>query len=238
MSQVIVWDAPTTLTTVNTYTISVYRAETEDGDYSSIASGVTARDSAGAWVDTYTDPNGSANYFYYVKYSANGGAEGNPVLAVLQPTIKEQRLIKEFKEEIPALIARGLDSHDRQILSALRHALQAINSMAPVTAYSITNMPSQYEPAVRLGAVVFFYATRYLNVAIRDFGYGVGGLSLNIDRGAKINQALRNALDVFNQFAKSVKYVDYPDALGAGSYAFASPSGRVMGFLIGTGSIS
>lgn len=235
MSLTIVWDVPTTLVTTSTYAIAVYRStSSEDGTYEQLTTGLSARQSDGSWLDSYADGLGQQTNFYYVTYTADGGTEGRPVLAIPQPTIRESRLIREFKEEIPAIIRKGLDSHDRQILSALRHGLQAINAIAPVTAYSISNMPDRYETAVRMGAMIFFYATRYLNVAIRDFSYGVAGLSLNIDRGAKINQAIRNALDIYNQLAKSVKLGDWADPIGLGSFALSTPQGRVAGFLFGT----
>lgn len=222
------WIAPTLLANT-TYSLNVYRSQSgENGQYSLIDS-ISAGPSNS--TTTYTDNNGDVSYWYYVTYIPSGGSEGQPVLAMIQPTIRERRLRDRVYSYLPEVIAVRIDANKTQVRSALQNALNMVNAYAPVTAYNITTMPPYHETAVEFGAQMLLYMEILLQISIRDFSYGVSGISLNIDRGAKMNQALIVLREYWNEYLKSVKFYDYPDAIGLGSSAMAVPQGRVLGML-------
>lgn len=232
MTASIMWLVPTDLNKNPsvTYSISVYVSTgVENGPYSVIYTGLPA--GPGNTTSTYTDPNGQLSYFYYVTYTPSGGVEGSPVLAMLQPTIRQTRLMTKVYTLLPEVIQVRMDANKTQVLTALTQAMSIVNAYAPVTSYSVNNMPPYHEAAVELGAQIFIYLEQMLQISIRDFGYGVSGISLQIDRGAKINTALANLTKYWNDYIKVVKFSDYPDPIGLGSSAIAVPQARVLGFL-------
>lgn len=230
MSAIIEWLIPTTdLNALLYYTINVYRStSTEDGEYSLIDS-VSSGPSNTTY--TYTDANGEMSFFYYVRYMPSGGAEGSRVLARVQPSVREQRLRDKIYNIIPEVVRVRIDGNKTQIRDAIKNALAMVNAYAPVTSYGISNMPSQHEAAVEMCAQMLLYLEHHLQISIRDFSYGVSGIALNIDRGAKMNQVIRNLMDYWNAYIKTVKFADYPDAIGLGSSAMAVPQGRIFSML-------
>lgn len=225
-SVVIEWLVPSNLNSNLTYTINVYRATAGEDETYSLIDNVSAGPSN--TTTSYTDTNGDTSYFYLVRYVPTGGAEGSNVLARIQPTVRMQRLRDHVYNVLPEVIKVRIDANKTQVVDAVQNALNMVNAYAPVTSYTISNMPNQYEPAVVFGGQMLLYLEQLLQVSIRDFSYGVSGISLNIDRGSKINQAIRNLTEYWNTYVKAVKYVDYPDAIGLGSSAVATPQGRVL----------
>lgn len=211
------------------YSLNVYRSSTgENGQYFLIDS-ISAGPSNS--TTTYTDQNGDASFFYYVTYVPSGGVEGQPVLALIQPTIRERRLRDKVYSYLPEVIAIRIDANKTQVRSALQNALNMVNAYAPVTSYTFGTMPPYHETAVEFGAQMLLYMEILLQISIRDFSYGVSGISLSIDRGAKINQALTVLRAYWNDYIKTVKFYDYPDAIGLGSSAIAVPQGRILATL-------
>ncbi len=230
MSVTVRWEIPSSLglQTGTSYTVNIYKSILgEDGEYSIIAS-----PSLTIATTSYADASGLAEYFYYVKYVVSG-TESDIVIAWVEETVKETRLLGEIRRTLPQDISifssSGLTNRDIKV--SLNNALQAVNMISPITSYSISTMPLYYEPVVKLGALIFVYFSTYLQIAIKDFTYGEGGISLNVDRGSKINTAIQNVLKVYNDMLKWVKMNDYPDAIGLGSYAIAIPQGRVLSML-------
>lgn len=223
------WIVPTDLNTALTYNVNVYRStDNEDGDYSLIET-ISAGPSNSTY--TYTDGSGDVSFFYYVTYQPTSGSAGSRVLARIQPTVREQRLRDKIYQTAPEVIQVRIDANKTQIRDAIRQALSMVNTQAPVTYYSLSNMPAQHETAVEIGAQMLLYMEQYLQISIRDFSYGVSGIALNVDRGAKVNQAIMNLTKYWNDFIKTVKYADYPDAIGVGSSSLALPSARMLGAL-------
>lgn len=223
------WLVPNSLNPNLTYSINVYKSTTfEDDVYNQIDS-ISAGPSNS--TNTYVDGNGDPSFFYLVRYVPSGGVEGSNVLARVQPSVREQRLRDKIYGMLPEVIQIRIDGNRTQIRDALRSSLGMVNAYAPVTDYTITNIPQSYETAIEFGAQMLLYLEGLLQISIRDFGYGVSGISLNIDRGAKINQALTMLTAYWNDYMKYAKFRDYPDAIGLGSLAIATPQARVFGML-------
>ena len=235
-TEIITWVVPTKDLNPNvTYTINIYRSTMgEDGEYDLIDN-VSA--GSGNTTKTYTDDNGSISFFYYVRYvPSDTGTEGDLVLARIEPSVTELRLVRKVYSVLPEVIQVRMDDNNTQVRDAVQAALNMANAWAPVTNYQLTNMPPQYQTAVELGAQMFLYLEVYLQISIRDFSYGVSGISLAIDRGAKVNAAIANLNKFWMDFINKVKYLDYPDGSGLGSWAIAVPQARIFGALFGSGS--
>ena len=121
--------------------------------------------------------------------------------------------------------------NDGEVKMYLYNGLYGVNMVSPLTSYTISSMPVYFEPVIKLGALIFIYFGTYLQIGLKDFSYSEGGLSLNVDRGSKINTAVSNVVKSYNDMLKWVKMNDYPEAIGLGSYAIAIPQGRVLSFL-------
>lgn len=228
-SKTIEWIIPSTLLTNTSYTIDVYKSTVgENGDYSLVDT-ISAGSSNSTY--TYVDANGDDAYYYYVRYTPSGGTAGSIVLARIQPTVRELRLRDKVYSILPEVIQARIDANRTQIRDSIKNALNMVNAYAPVTSYTITSMPGAYETAVEFGSQMLLYLEHILQISIRDFGYGVSGIALNIDRGAKINQALTLLTNHWNNYLKVAKFRDYPDGIGLGSLALATPSARVWGML-------
>ena len=211
------------------YTINIYSSQSEDGAY-----GLLTNISAGPSNSTYTyfDQNGQyQNTWYYVTYVPNGGVEGSPILARIAPTATELRLMTKLYSILPEVIQVRLDPNPTQLRDALQNALSMVNAYAPVTSYDFNTMSPFHSAAVEFGAQMLLYMEQMLQISIRDFSYGVSGISLNVDRGARINTALAKLKTYWNDYLKYVKMADYPDAIGMGSQALAVPNARVFSFL-------
>lgn len=219
------WDTET-LNATKTYAINVYRSTSgESSDYSLI--GTTTPPAT-----TYTDASGERNYFYYVRYQPSSESEGSIVLANIEATVTELRLAREVNEVLPKIIRSDMDTRLRQVRIAVQQALNAVNISSPTTSYTIENMPKTYETVVKLGAQIFIYCEQYLGVAIKDFSYAEGGISLNKDRGSKIATAIDKVLVYYNQLLKQVKLSAWPsEGIGLGSIGMSSPSQRILGIL-------
>lgn len=222
------WIVPSLLDNV-TYSVDIFRSTNgENGDYSVIDT-ISSGPSNSTY--TYVDANGDDSFYYYVKYTPAGGVAGSIVLARIQPTIRELRLRDKVYSILPEVVQVRVDANRTQIRDAIKNSLNMVNAYAPVTSYGITNMPDAYETAVEFGAQMLMYLEHILQISIRDFGYGVSGISLNIDRGAKMNQALTLLTTYWNNYLKVAKFRDYPDAIGLGSLGIAVPSSRTFGIL-------
>ncbi len=228
-SKTIEWIASTALNANLTYSVNIYRSTAgENGDYSLID---TISAGPSNTTTTYTDSNGDNSYYYLVRYIPAGGSEGSNVLARIQPTVREQRIRDHIYNLLPEVVKVRIDANKTQVRDAITNALSMVNAHAPVTSYTITSMNASYETAVIFAAQLLLYLEHLLQISIRDFSYGVSGISLSIDRGAKMNQTITQLTTYWNNYLKSVKFNDYPNGVGVGSSALAVPQGRILSTL-------
>lgn len=220
---------PTGLVSNVLYSISIFVSTNGENGAYSVINTISAGPSNS--TSTYTDNNGDPAFFYYVTYNASGGPNGPPVLARIAPIITVVRLTNKVYSVLPEVIQVRMDANLTQIQDALQNALNMVNAAAPVTAYVFNNMPPYHSTAVEFGAQWLLYMEQYLQISIRDFSYGVSGISMNIDRGARINSIITTLTAYWNNYIKTVKYYDYPNAIGLGSLGIATPQARIFGIL-------
>jgi hypothetical protein len=58
---------------------------------------------------------------------------------------------------------------------------------------------------------------KYLGIGIRDFSYSDMGLSLNIDRGEKIRNAMKDIMDFYNKIFELAKMNFMSQGVGVGT---------------------
>jgi hypothetical protein len=230
LSVTIYWVTPTDLVSTSTYKINIYESQIENGDYT-LVSTIDAKVN-GADIASVSLPSGNSVFYYYVRYFVSpSGGESTRVLAWMELSVKEQRLSERVLRNLPRDITVKLGNNTREIKDMLVGAVNSINILQPNTSYVLDNIPVIWETVVVLGATILLYSQQYLNIAITDFSYGENGLSLNRDRGTKMGAAMDKVLVVYNELAKSVKFADYPNGIGLGSFSLSTPQARVMGFL-------
>jgi len=184
--------------------IRIYRSSNENAGYNLITDdfgiNISEIDSnvSGAWVTNWDDPTKpmtSKDGFYYLVRYYNSGAqkESKFYLTFKTPSPKEQRFIEVIKGIITPWISQFCTDDD--IRGGIILAMNAINVFPPQTSFDLDNFPTNLEPFLTTGAACFALMFRYLGVAITDMSYSDMGFSLNIDRGAKVKEAMTTLLN-------------------------------------------
>lgn len=238
MSQTIRWKIPSSVLTnpQTTNTIKIYRSASVEDDASQYQLIDSISAGGGNSVSTYTDSGGAQSYFYYVTYTIAGGSEGSRVLALIEPTIVEQRLAEQVQGKLPEIVAARIDANLIDIRKALRNGLDIMNAYAPQTSYGYGNLPGRFEGPLIILSMSLLYMEHQLQVGIRDYTYGGTGINLQVDRNSKFASTLAELNKSINGLLAFVKMADWPDPLGLGSEAMGTPQARTFSFLFGQGS--
>lgn len=233
MSVIISWDLPAYLDNSREYHIKIYATsgQEDDEDGYSAAGDIDAK-VGGTFRTSYEYPSGELSYFFYIKYyEYPSGPLLSRILCTVEDSIREQRLVRDIEEFLPNIIRNELVNLSRSSKNALVQAINSINGMQPLTSYSLRNAPTTWEPALVYGGLIFLFLNLYVGVSFKDFSYGDNGLSLNVDRGSKMNTAIGNLVREYDKLAKSIKLNATPDPIGLGSYALAIPLYRQLQFM-------
>lgn len=197
--------------------VRVWRSSSENEGYTLIAA--TGCTSGTGIPTTYIDSGKTTRDSYYLVTFGVGatGATGatGPELSYesnynstyFYPYPKELRLIEIVKRSMPDVIIRsGVGLTDADYMVGLNLAVQIFNSYPPETYYNLSNFPTTHEYFVVGLAQLTTLASRFLTISIRDWSYSEpGGVVMQIDRGAKINQALQIIGNVYTQYLPLVK---------------------------------
>lgn len=189
--------------------IAVLRSSSENSGYTTVAQ-IASKDALGNFVTSYVDPNVAASgkdASYYLVQFVNTSVAPNinskffPTFFSLTP--RELRLVNALRGYLSQYLVQTMSDED--LRQGIQLAIQAFNIQPPLTDFTIDTFPPQYEALLLTGAQIYTLLFKYLNVAITDFSYGDMGLSLNIDRGAKVKQAVDNLLNVYNKLVEVAK---------------------------------
>jgi hypothetical protein len=201
--------------------VRIHRSSSENGSYTQIDE--VAAGAAPNIVTTYFDASsvavagGGRGFFYLVTFvSTTTPFESCFHTTFFEPNPKERRLIEQVKRTIPAVMQDSLTDED--YLNGLNIAVQIFNSYPPATSFTLANFPSSHEFFLTALAQLTALSSRYLTISIRDFRYSEpGGVVMDIDRGAKINEAMNIVTRVFTQLLPLLK-LDFsegsPEGLG------------------------
>ena len=156
------------------------------------------------WDDTTRAMTSKDSYYYLVRYyDVTNDTESKYYLTWKSPTPKEARFIQFVRGFVTPWVSQFLTDDD--IRGGIVLALNYINLQPPQTGFSLDDFPQLYEPLLYMGAGIFTLLFKYLNIAITDFNYSDNGLSLNVDRGAKVKQAIDQLLVMYNQMVSLSK---------------------------------
>jgi|GEM_PF-5490692 len=196
---------------------NIYRSNYEQFGYSKIDS-INTFDQNNNFVTYYldrTEGNGRDKYYLVTLSDANEEYESSFILTFFELTPREKRLIGYIRSSIPKVIDELMTEQDYQ--AGLNLAIQWFNIIPPVTSFTINNLDKNLEPIIVLMSNVTVLLTKYLPISIRDFSYSIpSGISLNIDRGEKIRQAINNVTELIHRNITQIKweYCNAPVALG------------------------
>jgi hypothetical protein len=188
-----------TFATAGTGTIKIYNGLIKSEINSQVS---------GSWVTNWDDttyPMTQKDSFYYLVryYDTTNDVESKYYLTWKSPTPKEARIIQFVRGFVTPWVSQFLTDDD--IRGGIVLALNYINIQPPTTNFVLDTYPAIYEPLLYMGAGIFTLMFKYLNVAITDFNYSDNGLSLNVDRGAKVKQAMDNLLGMYTPMVALAK---------------------------------
>jgi hypothetical protein len=204
MSTKIFWLIPDEIAQASNYDrIHIYRSDQEQTGYvllADIVSGVPS------YVATYEDSsagNGRDKYYLIRFYDSTAPVETKYYLTFFELTPREMRLVNTLKGMLGSVVITDPTSlvrfTDDELIAGLTLALQYFNVYPPITSFTIDDFPKDYEVILIYGAQITTLLNKYLGLAITDFSYSDNGLSLNLDRGAKVNTAIQNSMNWYNQ---------------------------------------
>ena len=215
MSIEVRWNLPTDLNTTLYDKTRVYRCTTEQGEYE-LAQEINTVESGSA-VYRWVDPTGSRSNYYYVKYFATSTSEESPnfLVAYFPLTPREVRMYQLISGWFPDIF-KG-DISEVEFGYCLRMSLNMFNVHPPMTNFDFDSFPANYEQMLLWGCIVTICMMKYLKLSIRDFSYSDMGFSLNIDRGAKIKQAMEDINKLYLQTISMDKWAFLKPGLGIGT---------------------
>lgn len=186
--------------------IRIYRSNNENLGYELQAE--IDSQTNGLWKTYWHDENKrlvQKDYVYYLVryYTPSTFEESKYYLTIKTPTPRELRLIGTVRGVLTPFISKCMTDED--VRAGLILSLNAFNIHPPITNFNYTNLPDQLEPIVTTGSAIFTLMYRYLGIAFTDISYSDMGLSLNIDRGAKINTAISTLMGYWNSILPLAK---------------------------------
>jgi hypothetical protein len=184
------WDIPEGLDIAQYNKTRLLRSIYEQVGYQSVAE-IDTQDGDEA-VTRYIDNEGNNTHFYLIRFydSTNDREYLDFMVGYFPMTPKERRIINYILGWVPDIMKPDITEGDLQ--TALRLSLNAFNVQSPATVFTIDGFPANYEQFLVQGVMLNISMLKYLKLAIRDFSYSDMGLTLNLDRGAKITKAMED----------------------------------------------
>ena len=192
--------------------VKVWRSSSENENYTELAQ----IDYSGS-SPLYYDVTGNRGYSYLVTFLASMAPYESPWhITFFPPLPSEARLIEFIRRATPEVIAKTMTDED--FLNGLYLAVQIFNTYPPETSFSLANFPRSHQAyLIGLGQLTAL-TSRFLPISIRDWAYSEpGGVVMQIDRGAKMNQAMEIISKVYTQYLPLVKMDfawDFPMGVG------------------------
>ena len=143
-------------------------------------------------VTIFMDPTGEVYQFYILRfYDPVKDREYLDFMLGYSPmSPKERRLINYVMGWVPDIIKPDMSEGD--YATSLKLAMNAFNVQSPSTNFTFDSFPGNYEQFLIQGTMMNIEMLKYLKLAIRDFSYVDMGLTLTLDRGSKMHQALED----------------------------------------------
>lgn len=191
----------------------------------------------GYWVNKWTDPTIDIRqkdcYYYIIKYlNADKTYESKFFLPRKSLSPKEQRLVNYLKVWLSNWITNC--ATDDEIRAGIIFALESLNIKSPVTYFTIESLPQILESTLMVGSAIYTLMVHYLGIAFTDVSYTDSGVSITIDRGAKIQTAIDKATAYYDKLIDVAKLHYIKPGVGVGSVPLnISLGGRLSGNILG-----
>lgn len=182
--------------------VKVWRSSAENGNYTEIDRVPYVNASP---TTSYTDATGGRNYFYLVTFFASAiPYESSWHVTFFQPLPSEVKLIEQVKRAMPAIIQKQMTDDD--YLAGLALAVSIFNTYPPETYFTLSNFPKTHYAYLIGLAQLTALTSRFLPLSIRDWRYSEpGGVVMDIDRGAKMKDAMEIIAKVYTQYLPLIK---------------------------------
>lgn len=191
----------------------------------------------GYWVNKWTDPTIDIrckdSYYYIIKYlNADKTYESKFFLPRKSLTPKEQRLVNHLKIWLTNWITNC--ATDDEIRAGIKFALESLNIKSPVTHFTIETLPEILESVLMVGSAIYTLMVHYLGIAFTDVSYTDSGVSITIDRGQKIQNAIDKATAYYDKLIDVAKLHYLQPGVSVGSIPLnISLGGRLSGNILG-----
>ena len=185
------------------------------------------------WIDPTIDIREKDKYYYIVKYvTADKSYESKFYLTRKSLTPKEQRLVNHLKPWLSPWLTNCLTDDD--LRAGIVFALQSLNIKSPVTYFTIETLPQLLESTLMVGSAIYSMMYKYLGIAFTDVSYSDNGVSVNIDRGSKIQNAIDKATAYYDKLIDVAKLHFIKSGTAVGSIPLSiSLGGRLSGNILG-----
>lgn len=224
------WTIPKEISVrVDIDSIKVWRSSSIDSGYSVVET--ISFGAAGALETSFLDTTAgnSRDSFYLVTFVSTASAFESPYhITFFPPLPSEAILVEKIRRSVPEVIRATLTDED--YLNGLGLAVQIFNVYPPETGFTLATFPKSHEFFIIGIGSLLALSSRYLVLSIRDFRYSEpGGVVMDIDRGAKINEALTIITKVYTQYLPLVKLDFAADsALGLGTVQLPLSAGGMI----------
>lgn len=185
------------------------------------------------WIDPTIDIRNKDNYYYIVKYvTADKDYESKFYLTRKSLSPKEQRLVNHLKNWLSPWLTNCLTDDD--LRAGIVFALQSLNIKSPVTYFTIETLPQILESTLMVGSAIYSMMYKYLGIAFTDVSYSDNGVSVTIDRGAKIQNAIDKATAYYDKLIDVAKLHFIQSGVAVGSIPLnISLGGRLSSNIMG-----
>lgn len=142
-------------------------------------------------------------------------------------------VITKVRTILPEKLSRKLE--DAQIQILVQVVIDDINYTTPKSEYTIDTVPDDWESAILMGFNLFYnICVLQPEYALKDFSYNDNGLSLNIDRQAKLNSILQAMTNIYEQQKWGIKKASaFKNIKGLGYPRFQSQVGQFLRIVFG-----
>lgn len=153
----------------------------------------------------------------------------------------QQRILEKVRVILPDSwtnfgMLQNDDAGDARILAYIDLVLTDLNIWPPETSFNTTNYPANWEGIIVLGCDVFAKLFEQQRWALLDFDYNDNGLSLPLNRVARIGESYKNMLEFYRiqiKFAKKNQILKVRGR-GLGTPRFQSQIGQFLKIALGS----
>lgn len=198
------WTVPAGLVGTSNYDkIRIFRSSQEQTGYVQIAEIASGAPTFVLSYDDVSADNGRDKYYLMKYYDSTALQETKYYLCIFELTPREMRLVAMLRNMLGSIVTTDpvtlQQLTDEELSAGITLGIQYFNVYPPITSFTIDNFPKDYEVLLLYGAQIMTLLNKYIGLAITDFNYNDNGLSLNLDRGQKVNQAIQQSTAWYNQ---------------------------------------